>query len=482
MRCLITAIGNNMILASNSLGPGGFVGNARGTASVLGFLPFLIPPLYLAIIFLLQPGDRLDSFSGFPPRRHRLLYDDYDLAAYALRGLNASLGRLPGGTAHPPELTAEAFSQALSSPASSDAATRPYFLEYPVPAVWMFRLGFLVSPTMEPKRVPWGLLEGWHNNVVEHRPQDANQRAIWVAFRRAIRVYQMIGIASLLALMVIVHCGYEAGGKLAGNLALFILPGVLYFSANRFDAVPALLVALSLALLGRDQLVLSGLFLASATMLKIYPCLLAPLVLRYLGGRRSDRTKWLTAFLLTILLFMGLALWQVGWKGTLAPLAYQFARSEDSFGLTLYGHVLPSSLAANTWLGRGSRLAMVALSLSLLIGPALVDMTSLLTRSAIAILVFATVQTFYSPQWILWVIPLLVPLTRILPLIMMLTVALDLVTYLTFPVVCDLLGNPHWASWLTELLYLRLVVVGILIGTLGIWEFRKLRRSVVAPA
>ena len=65
----------------------------------LRYCPFLVPPLYLALILWLQPGDHLgDPPAGWPDER--LLYDDYDLTAFALRGLNAARGRTPGA-AHP---------------------------------------------------------------------------------------------------------------------------------------------------------------------------------------------------------------------------------------------------------------------------------------------------------------------------------------------------------------------------------------------
>jgi hypothetical protein len=49
------------------------------------------------------------------------------------------------------------------------------------------------------------------------------------------------------------------------------------------------------------------------------------------------------------------------------------------------------------------------------------------------LIVFVTLPVFYSPQWVLWLMPLLLPLARRRPRLVGLVVALDLVTYLNWP-------------------------------------------------
>src|SRR5919201_2193694 len=87
--------------------------------------PFLIPPLYLALVFALQPVDRLGD-PGAAPWLGRLVYDDYDMAALALRGLNATLGRTPGRGKEPPRLSEAAFCQALDTSQPAGSADTPY--------------------------------------------------------------------------------------------------------------------------------------------------------------------------------------------------------------------------------------------------------------------------------------------------------------------------------------------------------------------
>lgn len=434
-------------------------------ASAADWVAFFVPVAYLLVVFVMEPTTRLQGYGGWPPRRHRLVFDDYDMAAYALRGLNAAIGRPPGAVAPPPELTEAAFARRLAEQSTPLPAVKsPYFLEYPVVASWLFRLAFLPPNAVRGVEFSPALLDGWHNNVVEHGPQDARQRRVWAQLRTAIRVYRIVGIACLVGLMAVTRCGYLAGGGLAGPVWLLALPACLYFSANRFDSLPALVLALGLAGLGRGRYAISGTLVAAATLVKVYPLLVAVLAWRFVG--RSGFVRWWGAFVATVAIVLCLSAWQYGWAATLAPYQYQLGRTADSFGLVLYGRVLPAALAQNSPLAVTFRLGVVGgLTLVLALRPA-GGFESLLRRSAIVLIVFASLQTFYSPQWILWVMPFLAPLAARRWALTSLAAALDLVTYATFPVVCDLLGHPSQGPWMTELVYARLGIISCLLAVL----------------
>ena len=101
----------------------------------------------------------------------------------------------------------------------------------------------------------------------------------------------LLMMACGLGLVVVLRCGYEPGGGLSSSGLLLLLPAALYFTLNRFDMLPALLTALSLACLGRRWTAASALFLAAATIVKVYPVLLAPLVLRHLLAERRGAAR-----------------------------------------------------------------------------------------------------------------------------------------------------------------------------------------------
>lgn len=422
-----------------------------------------VPVCYFLAVLIVEPSGRLRGLDGWPPRRHRLLFDDYDMAAYALRGLNAAVGRPPGAVTPPSELSEAQFARRLAEPAAAPVAS-PYFLEYPVVATWVFRLGFLPPNKVSVQEVPPAVLDAWHNNVAEHVPQDSRQKRIWGQLRNAIRFYRFVGIGCLIGLMLVTQRGYLPGGRLAGSPWLLALPACVYFSGNRFDSLPALLTALGLAFLGRRRSGTSGALIGAATLIKVYPVLVAALACRFVGRRGFGR--WSAAAVAMIAGALGASAWCYGWPATLAPYLYQLGRTEDSFGLVLYGRVLPEALAAHSPLGLALRLGVIGLMTTAMAVRPAAGFDSLLRRAAIVLMVFANLQTFYSPQWILWVMPFLAPLATGRLGLTLLAVALDLVTYLTFPVVCDLLGHPSQGTWLTVLVYARLVIVACLVAVL----------------
>jgi hypothetical protein len=430
------------------------------------WLPFLIPPLYLAAILILQPADRLGE-PPIAPWLERWVYDDYDEAAYALRGLNASLGRPAGRLDEPPRLPDDRFTAALREPPNAEVLRARYFLEYPHAALLIFRLGYWLRPDVHKPLPPAGLLDACHLNLVDHDPANdapALQR-LWRKFRQVIRLYNTLAVGCLLALMAILVIGYEPGGRLSGPAVLLLLPAMLYFTANRFDIVPALLTAVSFACLGRRQVPASAVFLGLATLVKVYPVLFSLLVLRYLSGCRKQALTWALAYGLTILAFLGGSVWLAGWEATAAPFRYQLSRDLES--LTLYGAVLPLELGTRSLLGSTFRLGAVAVTILVLASKRPDSLADLLRRAAVVLLVFVALQVFYSPQWILWFAPLLIPLVRSRRILIPLLIGLDVVTYFTFPVAYDWNDDAVRTVLLGVLIYARVVaLIGLAVALL----------------
>jgi hypothetical protein len=386
-----------------------------------------VPLVYLALILWLQPPDHFGFHPDKAPWLGRLVYDDFDVTAYAVRGLNARAGRTPG-------LEAD-WDQDIA--AALDDPGRPlrerYYLEYPVPTLLLFRLGWDWQPD---PHAPAAVYDAAYRALVLHAPRDEAERRLWSQVRRAGQTYLVLMAVCCAALIAVLLVGYEPGGAPDGGAFLAVLPAALYFGLNRFDALPALLTALSLACLGRRRVVASGALLAVAAMVKVYPVLLAPLVLRYLWPDRRAALAWAGAFaaaatallLPSLLLFGGAAVW--------APYHLQLTRAP--FPPTAYGYLLPLVLGENNVWGQAFRLGALALALLLLLRRRPDDLPGLLCRGAVLLIVFVALPVFYSPQWVLWLVPLLAPLARRQRPVLGLAVALDLVTYLTFPVVMEL--------------------------------------------
>jgi hypothetical protein len=444
---------------------------------ILRWLPFLLPPLALALIIWLQPEDHMGAYPDRAPWVGKLVYDDWDWSAVVLRGLNASLGR-KAGLAEEPHPTDAELCDGLDDP-DRPLADR-YFLEYPEVATWFFRVPYL----MHPVDVPSIVCDGHYGNIIFHRPRNDAERDLWRTFRRVMQEYAAFMAVCLLMLMLLVHVGYGPDGELSGPVWLLVLPGALYFTLNRFDVLPALLTAMSLTCLGRRWLIASAFFLATATLVKVYPVLLAPLIFRYFWNERRAAVTWAAAYGLSAGGLLLAAILATDWQSVVAPYQVQLARLP--MGPTAYGVIVPMDLGENDARGRGFRFGTLGLLMILLLATRPPDLASVLRRGAVAVIVFANLSVFYSPQWILWFSPLLVPLAGRHWSVLLLVVALDLVTYLTFPVVMlesyaswPLLADFYhetlrgaWAELSTGLVLARFAILGALIVALTGPEIR----------
>ena len=276
---------------------------------------------YLIFVLAVEPSDRL----GTPAHLPGGIYGDQDLAAMALRGLNADLGRPAGRSDVPEVIDNKTFSRQLKEDTPLQSR---YYLEYPHANLIFFRLPWWLFGPIEP--APPALLDGSLGNLVDHQAQDDSERDIWRQFRRATIVYRIALFLLLAGLVVILWRGYLPDGDLASSCWMLLLPCGLYYTINRFDILPVFFTALALALLGRRHHLLSGMCLAIGLLSKIFPGLLLPLVLRYLwgqpGGRRAAAI-WLIGFTLTVCAAVLPPLIREGFAAVRSPYHWQMNRA-----------------------------------------------------------------------------------------------------------------------------------------------------------
>lgn len=433
----------------------------RAAAVAVRWAPFVVLPGYLLLVFALQPCDHMGPPDA-APWLHRSLYDDYDVTAMALRGLNAERGRTAGATVYPRGLSSDQFDESLDAP---DQTLKPrYHLEYPHAVLLFFRLGWFWQSDLN--SYPPAILDGDYNAIVRHTPRNDQERRWWGEFRRATQTYMLLMTACALGLVVVLRAGYEPGGGLSSSGLLLLLPAALYFTLNRFDMLPALLTALSLACLGRRKTAASALFLAAATIVKVYPVLLAPLVLRRLLPEWRRAGVWLLCYAGAAAAFLLPTLLLEGWPTLWEPFHFQFNREPMPF--TAYGPLLPLDLAANDLTGRLFRLGGLALTVAALCLTRPPDLASVLRRGAVVLIVFIGLTVYFSPQWLLWLLPLCLPLARRNWPLVGLLVVLDLITYNTFPVFSAVWGPMDQAGF-DRAVYARFAVFAALIVVL-LWQ------------
>jgi hypothetical protein len=220
---------------------------------------------------------------------------------------------------------------------------------------------------------------------------------------------------------------------------LLLLPGTLYFTLNRFDVIPALLVLSAVLLLLRRRVVAAHAVLAVAVLTKAYPIAYLPLfavTAAHQGGWRKALAGLAALGAVLAALSLQLALWS-GPAAVLAPYRWQLGR--DGNGESLY-HLLCSAVPA---LQAFLRPAFLALQVAFPIAAAAAARTTssrAFVRWACAITVaFVVFTRFQSPQWVVWITPLAL-LGAVTPAELALTVLQDVLAYVYFPIVFD---SPH---------------------------------------
>src|SRR5205085_532464 len=151
----------------------------------------------------------------------------------------------------------------------------------------------------------------------------------------------------------------------------------------RFDVLPVLATALGFAALGRGKSGWAGVWLGVGAMLKVYPVLFVPVVLRHLGVRQGVRFG--LGFAAPLVVGYGVSFAALGWEGTVNPIKVQMSRKlEIDPNWTLYDRVFPESLGQDGTTRLGILAAVVA-AVCLTRPPTL---ASVLRRCGVVLVVF----------------------------------------------------------------------------------------------
>lgn len=270
-----------------------------------------------------------------------------------------------------------------------------------------------------------------------------------------------------LALAGVSEAKLAAAASLAGVAPLALGSVVL----TRFDLWPALLVAAALAALagGRDRLGLGLIALAVAA--KLYPLVLVPLALAHVARRRGGRAAAVCLGVFLLVLAACLAPFAaLSPDGLAAALERQTGRplQIESLGASLllaahragwYEPTVVSSFGSQNFTGSlPDTIATVqtALQVAAVVGVWLLfalrrrDAAGLLAASAAAVAVFVALGKVLSPQFLIWLVPL-VPLAagRRGAAAAALFLAVLVLTRLWFPTeYWELVGLAPGPSWL----------------------------------
>lgn len=261
------------------------------------------------------------------------------------------------------------------------------------------------------------------------------------------RVFPLLMALCLWALVPVTMRSLRALGLPAGRAALLLLPATIYFSLNRYDALPALLAQAALLATFGGHAALAGIALGSSILSKWYAVLFVPVLLR-VHARREPRAglTFLAALAATILLLLLSTALPWGWEAVAHPYRFHLGRP-DNLSSSFHLFFREITTLPRPRLEALQTAFLVLQALPLLLGLVLPIRTPRAVASFCfaAGLQFVLFAKFYSPQWIVWITALgILGATSRVDLWFL--AALDAVTYLQFPVLyhLDPAGETPW--------------------------------------
>ena len=213
---------------------------------------------------------------------------------------------------------------------------------------------------------------------------------------------------------------------------LMFLPASLYFSYNRYDVFPAFLSILSIKLLSKEKYGLAVFVLALGVLAKWYCILLLPIFLNFYYSRyKKINLGMIYLFCLTIFLGILPTLLSGGIKAFLVPYRFHMMRGCNQESLL---YLLGLTLNSKLWFYIFFVLQFLILPFSAI--SKIYSLQKVVSWAALSIFVFMLFNKFFSPQWILWVLPFLILRAQNRKDVFLI-VLFDLITYLYFPVIYD---------------------------------------------
>lgn len=228
------------------------------------------------------------------------------------------------------------------------------------------------------------------------------------------------------------------------NLWLWVSPAPLYFALYRFDLYPVLAIFAAVWFLKENRLVPAMLMLGLCIALKGYGMIYLPALFVYLWQREGfvRSALWNALALAPFVLGNLLVLALLGMDAMLMPYENQFGRGlngESTYDALIFlvqyvsesgaGALKAATLDAKPTLLLHAATALVSMALR---PRTLEELARCFYFSTMA---FISCSTFYSPQFVLWVLPFVCFIES--PGIRRGTILFSLLTYLYFPVLFD---------------------------------------------
>jgi hypothetical protein len=232
---------------------------------------------------------------------------------------------------------------------------------------------------------------------------------------------------------------------------LMFLPASIYFTHNRYDIVPAMFTLLSIVTLVKGRFQLAAFLLAISVTFKWYPVVLFPIYLSHFYTNHK-RINWrmIGVFAATIGLAILPTLLISGIDGFLVPYRFHLERGVNRESIVFLFVILLTAggifdQLIKTILYNGFLLLQISVSAISLFGE-IKNKSTILAWTSAAILSFMLFAKYYSPQWLLWILPFLILRAKSRRDIVLI-ILFDLFTYLKFPLAFDMADQSKFGSF-----------------------------------
>jgi len=246
---------------------------------------------------------------------------------------------------------------------------------------------------------------------------------------------------------------------------LFFMPGFLFFTINRFDILPSLLCMSALYLLTIERNKLSFSVLAVAVFTKWYPAVVFPIFVLYLWRKKGKLPLApLVCFLVTSVIIVAPTFIAGGFEAFWVPYKWHLARSYNEEGLFYILHVFSTkafSYNIDNFLFKKIFLLM-QFSGCLFVCTRKIDTIDKLFQTAMfSILTFASFAVIFSPQWLIWLTPLLM-FTIKDKKDLVLWISFDVINYVHLAIIYRMLGGNSTVN--RYVVFLRVIILMVFVG------------------
>jgi hypothetical protein len=356
--------------------------------------------------------------------------------------------------------------------------------EYPQLATWLMGVPYLFFESHVPV--------GRQQTPKELRDSPEDKRSYFDLHHASMAL-------SLLVLILLTARTLQALGRPPAFALLLFLPATVYYSFNRFDAWPSLLVVGALLCQIRGRPLSAAVLLALGAMMKWYPILLLPLFLSHNLYGQGDRRPWLKrvprAVLVPGLLAAAVCLgilaitwcWGGGGRGGVEYVYGPRGQGDrtPNPGSIVYAMTSPEMWAwfAPSQIDTVARWASIAqfLPAVLMACVPLRSRRALLVACLVVVLGFMQLGKVFSPQWIVWVAPLAILVGSETKVALALLVASDVAIYVQTPLLFyEFVGNPAYVQVSRPLLTASTVRIVVLLAFWA-WSLWALLRTLGRP-